>query len=275
MSGTSPLLIERRDNVALLTLNRPEKRNALNDETVDALNDFFSAVPEDIGAVVLRGAGEHFCAGLDLAEVIEKKRTPAEIIRHSRGWHRTFDLIQFGDVPVISCIQGGAIGGGLELAAATHIRVCESNAFFQLPEGQRGIFLGGGGSVRVPRIIGAGRVVEMMLTGRRIEMEEGLRLGLGHRVAPAGGGLDMALEVAATVASNLPTSNYAIINGISRISEMGPAEGLFSETMTAIVSGAAAASRGRIKDFLDRKTRPSEAPMKEEGGRMTNGGSRT
>lgn len=258
MSGKSPLLIERRDNVALLTLNRPDKRNALNDATVDALNEFFVAVPDDIGAVVLRGTGEHFCAGLDLAEVIEKNRTPAEIIRHSRGWHRTFDLIQFGDVPVICCLQGGAIGGGLELAAATHIRVCEPNAFFQLPEGQRGIFLGGGGSVRVPRIIGAGRVVEMMLTGRRIDVDEGLRLGLAHRMAPAGGGLEVALQIAAQVAGNLATSNYAIINGIARISEMGPAEGLFSETMTAIVSGAAMGSRGRIKDFLDRKRAPAE-----------------
>lgn len=266
MTGEMPLIVERRDNVAILTLNRPAKRNALNDATVDALDDFFSAIPQGIGAVVLRGVGEHFCAGLDLAEVIEKNRTPAEIIRHSRGWHRTFDLIQFGDVPVICCIQGGAIGGGLELAAATHIRVCESTAFFQLPEGQRGIFLGGGGSVRAPRIIGTGRVVEMMLTGRRIEVDEGLRLGLAHYSTTSGGGLDKALEIAAVVAGNLPTSNYAIINGIARIAEMGPAEELFSETMTAIVSGAAAGSRGRIKDFLDRK-RPTEQPAESQAAR--------
>ena len=249
----SPLIIELRDNVAILTLNRPEKRNALNDELVSALHDFFSEPPREVAAVILQGSGDHFCSALDLGEVVEKNRSPMEVIRHSRGWHRTFDLMQFGDVPVIGCLKGGVIGGGLELAAATHVRICEPSTFFQLPEGQRGIFLGGGGSVRVPRIIGVGRVVEMMLTGRRYDVSEGIGLGLGHRLATDGGGLAVALDVAKLVTGNLPTSNYAIINGIARISEMGPAEGLFSETMTALMTGSALESRGRIQAFLDRK----------------------
>ncbi|MGY4502202.1 enoyl-CoA hydratase/carnithine racemase [Bradyrhizobium sp. GM24.11] len=272
MSSTkNPLQIEHRDNVAILTLNRPDKRNALNDETVDALSGFFASPPEQAAVVILQGAGEHFCAGLDLAEVINANRTPEQVIRHSRGWHRTFDLIQYGDIPVISCLKGGVIGGGLELAAATHIRICEPSTFFQLPEGQRGIFLGGGGSVRIPRIIGAGRVVEMMLTGRRLDAEEGLRLGLGHRTAPAGRGLDCALELAKLVAANLPTSNYAIINGIARIGEMSAADGLFAETMTALMTGSAVKSRDRIREFLDRKRAPegasaSEPSLQELGG---------
>ncbi|MDH2406805.1 crotonase/enoyl-CoA hydratase family protein [Bradyrhizobium sp. SSUT18] len=253
----NPLEIEYRDNIAILTLNRPDKRNALNDQTIDALSEFFASPPEHAAVVILQGAGEHFCAGLDLAELISKNRTPEQVIRHSRGWHRTFDLIQYGDVPVISCLKGGVIGGGLELAAATHIRICEPSTFFQLPEGQRGIFLGGGGSVRIPRIIGTGRVVEMMLTGRRFDADEGIRLGLGHRTAPAGRGLDCALELAKAVAANLPTSNYAIINGIARISEMSAAEGLFAETMTALMTGSALKSRDRIREFLDRKREPN------------------
>lgn len=254
-----PLLIEQLDRVGVLTLNRPDKRNALNDETIDALYSFFSKPPKDVAVVLLHGAGEHFCSGLDLAEVAARKRTPDEIIRHSRGWHRTFDLIQYGDMPVVSCLRGGVIGGGLELAAATHIRVCEPTTFFQLPEGQRGLFLGGGGSVRVPRIIGAGRVVEMMLTGRRLDADEGLRLGLAHRLVPAAGGLECALGIANTVAANAPSSNYAIINGIARIAEMSTGEGLFTETMTALMTGTALETESRIRDFLGRKSGNADA----------------
>ncbi|WP_409190292.1 crotonase/enoyl-CoA hydratase family protein [Bradyrhizobium sp. RDM4] len=262
-SYTQSLEIEYRDNIAILTLNRPDKRNALDDRTVDALSDFFASPPEHTAVVILQGAGEHFCAGLDLSELISKNRTPEQVIRHSRGWHRTFDLIQYGDIPVISCLKGGVIGGGLELAAATHVRICEPSTFFQLPEGQRGIFLGGGGSVRIPRIIGTGRVVEMMLTGRRFDANEGIQLGLGHRTAPAGRGLDCALELAKIVAANLPTSNYAIINGIARIGEMSTTEGLFAETMTALMTGSALKSRDRIREFLDRKREPNATAAAE------------
>ena len=140
MTGEMPLIVERRDNVAILTLNRPAKRNALNDARPSMRSTIFSAIPQGIGAVVLRGVGEHFCAGLDLAEVIEKNRTPAEIIRHSRGWHRTSDLIQFGDVPVICCIQGWGhrrrTGTG-----GRHISVsAKARRSFSCRKGQRGIF---------------------------------------------------------------------------------------------------------------------------------------
>src|SRR5208337_1765378 len=133
----------RRGAVAHLRLTRSEKRNALDDVTVLGLEAFFSLLPKDIRAVVLTGEGQHFSAGLDLSEVAGEQ-DPLEGVLHSRMWHRAFEAIQFGPVPVIVALHGAVVGGGLELAASTHIRVAERSTYYGLPEGQRGIFLGGG-----------------------------------------------------------------------------------------------------------------------------------
>jgi enoyl-CoA hydratase/carnithine racemase len=247
------LTIEHRDDgIVCLALNRPDKRNALNDALVAAIERFFAAPPDGARVVVLHGLGGHFCAGLDLHELLAT-RTPDPIraTRRSRTWHRVFDLVQYGELPVVSVLKGGVIGGGLELAAATHVRVAEDSTFFQLPEGQRGIFLGGGGSVRIPRIIGAGRVTEMMLTGRCYDADTGLALGLAHERVPDGQGLDKALELARAIASNAPASNYAVINGIGRIAEMGMAEGLFAETLVTGLTRGAGQSAERIQAFFE------------------------
>lgn len=149
------LAAERRGRVAVLKLNRPHKRNALDDETVRGIETFFTALPADISAVLLHGEGEHFSAGLDLSELEERDVTQG--IAHSRLWHRAFDKMQFGKAPVVAVLHGAVVGGGLELAAAAHVRVAERSAYYALPEGSRGIYVGGGGSVRLPRLIG-GRV---------------------------------------------------------------------------------------------------------------------
>src|SRR5208337_446709 len=162
----------RRGAVAHLRLARSEKRNALDDVTVLGLETFFTRLPKDIRAVVLTGEGQHFSAGLDLSEVADE-RDPLEGVLHSRMWHRAFEAIQFGRVPVVTALHGAVVGGGLELAAATHIRIAERSTYYGLPEGQRGIFLGGGGSVRIARLIGVPRVQDMMLTGRTLSAEEG------------------------------------------------------------------------------------------------------
>lgn len=261
MPNPSLLRTDIRDNVAVVTLNRPDKRNALSDDLIDALYDFFIKPRDDVSAVVIHGAGEHFCAGLDLTEMLEKRARPTTTVgrqRRSRNWHRAFELIQFGEVPVVCALHGGVIGGGLELAASCHVRVAERSTFFQLPEGQRGIFVGGGGSVRIPRIIGAGRVVEMMLTGRKYDAAEGQSLGLSHYVVDDGQGLAKAMELAQAIAGNAPASNYAIINGVSRIAEMGHAEGLFAENMVASLTGADASER--INKFFAQRRSDREAP---------------
>ena len=158
------LYAEDREGVAVLWLNRPHKRNALDDELVQGLQSFFQNLPPTTKAVVIAGRGNHFSAGLDLSTVQEHSTN--EAIVHSRSWHKAFESIEFGNVPVVSVLHGAVVGGGLELAAATHVRVAERSAYYALPEGQRGIFVGGGGSVRLPRLIGVSRMMEMMLTGR-------------------------------------------------------------------------------------------------------------
>src|SRR5262249_16704397 len=152
---------ERQGEVALLRLSRPEKRNALDDPTVLGIEAFFGALPDAIKAVVVHGSGEHFCSGLDLSEL--SVRNVPEGIEHSRMWHRVFERIEFGRVPVVAVLHGAVVGGGLELAAAAHVRIAERSAYYALPEGSRGIFVGGGASVRLPRLIGVTRVMEMML----------------------------------------------------------------------------------------------------------------
>ena len=126
--------------------------------------------------MVIHGVGDHFSSGLDLSELTEHDAT--EGLRHSQMWHRVFDRIQYSRIPVIAALKGAVIGGGLELACAAHIRVAEPSAYFALPEGQRGIFVGGGGSVRLPRLIGVARMIDMMLTGRVYSATEGVGLWL-------------------------------------------------------------------------------------------------
>jgi (methylthio)acryloyl-CoA hydratase len=130
------LKIEISGPVLTVGLNRPAKRNALNDGIILAIQDCFSNLPDSIGAVVIHGIGEHFSSGLDLSELTEQDATDG--LRHSQMWHRVFDRIQYSRVPVIAALRGAVIGGGLELACAAHIRVAEPSAYFALPEGQRG-----------------------------------------------------------------------------------------------------------------------------------------
>src|SRR5258708_4393458 len=194
------LQVERRGAVAILTLARPEKRNALNDATVLGLETFFETLPAGVKAVVLASQGKHFSAGLDLSEL--RILSTEEGIAHSRAWHRVFEKIEFGRVPVVTVMHGAVVGGGLELAAATHIRVAERSAYYALPEGSRGIFVGGGGSVRLPRLIGVTRMMDLMLTGRTYGAEEGPALGLPHYLGEPGPGLPHVVGVAVRLRAN-------------------------------------------------------------------------
>lgn len=246
------LTVQEQDEITLLTLNRPDKRNALCDALLDELGVFFTQIPASCRCIILHGNGTHFSAGLDLIELLETRSPdPIASMRRSKKWHNVFNLIEFCEVPVIALLKGGVIGGGFELAAATHIRIADASTFFQLPEGQRGIFLGGGGSVRIPRLIGSSRTIEMMLTGRKLTASEGEQLGIVHYlVEDELVGLPKALEIARQVASNAPASNYAIINGLPNIREMGTAQGSFAETMVCAMTRNAGESNTRIREFF-------------------------
>src|SRR2546423_120980 len=217
-SGQSELLkVEKSGAVLTVGLNRPAKRNALNDGIILAIHDCFSNLPEGVGAVVIHGVGDHFSSGLDLSELTEHDAT--EGLRHSQMWHRVFDRIQYSRVPVIAALKGAVIGGGLELACAAHIRVAEPSAYFALPEGQRGIFVGGGGSVRLPRLIGVARMTDMMLTGRVYSATEGSSYGFSQYLTEAGGALPKAMELAERVAANAPLTNFAVLQALPMIAE--------------------------------------------------------
>ncbi|MEZ5538054.1 MAG: crotonase/enoyl-CoA hydratase family protein [Thiolinea sp.] len=239
------------DSIYTITMNRPEKRNAVSDRLLDAVEKAFMATPEEARVIILAGEGKHFCAGLDLAE--HQHREPFGVMQHSRGWHRIFDRIENGGIPVISAMQGAVIGGGLELATATHVRVSEPNTIYQLPEGRHGIFVGGGASVRVSRVIGPGRMCEMMLTGRILDAEEGLRLGLAHYMVGEGESLQKAQELALRIAENAPMANWAMVSAISRIHNMASDDGLFTESLTAALTQTSPEVQARIGEFLKRK----------------------
>ena len=254
---------ELRDGIALVQLDRATKRNSISDELIESLATFFEAPPKEAKVIVLHGAGDHFCAGLDLLEY--KEKGPFEAMRHSQTWHRCFERIQFGGLPVVAVLKGAVIGGGLEIAMATHVRVSETSTFYELPEGKRGIFVGGGASVRVARAIGAGRMTEMMLTGRRYGAEDGLRLGLAHYVVGDGEGLPKALELAATIAENAPISNYAMVTTIARVEDMPMSEGLYTESLIAALAQTSDEAKSRISAFFEGRRGASSA------GRATNG----
>ena len=248
MPAAALLTQELQGPVAHLRLNRPAKRNAINDALIAALHGAFVTLPDSVRAVVLSGEGEHFSAGLDLAELSE--RSVAEGVMHSRAWHAAFEQIQFGRVPVISVLHGAVIGGGLELASATHLRVAERSAFYGLPEGQRGLFVGGGGSARIPRLIGVARMTDMMLTGRVYSAEEGQAIGLSQYLVEPGEGLARAMSLAQKIAANAPLSNFAVMHALPRIADQSHAEGLFTESLMAAIAQGDDSAKQRMQDFL-------------------------
>ena len=249
--SNSILKIELEDRVAVLTMNRPEKRNAMNNELLEAFDAFFSNPPEETKVAIIAGNGDHFCAGLDLGAHVH--RTAEENLMHSRKWHDVMDRIEFGNIPVIASMHGAVMGGGLELATSAHVRIADASTVYQLPEGRRGIYVGGGASVRVARIMGAGRMREMMLTGRRFNADEGLALGINHYSVEQGAALDRARELANTIADNAPMSNYFMIHTIGRLEDMSHADGLYAEALCAAVVRTTPDAKEGLNAFLEKR----------------------
>jgi len=251
LSALHLLRLESAGPVLHVRLNRPAKRNSVSDELLAQLHTVWLHVPATTRVVVLSGEGQHFCAGLDLSEVSERSVT--EGMQHSRAWHACFDAIQYGPAPVIAVLHGAVVGGGLELAAAAHLRVAEASTFYALPEGTRGIFVGGGGSVRISRLIGVARMTDMMLTGRVFDADEGQAFGLSNYRVDDGAGLARALELAARIADNAPLSNYAITQALPRIADLPHGDGLFMESLISSIAQGDDAAKERVRAFLDKR----------------------
>jgi len=248
-TNISSLCTEVRDGILIVKIFRDHKRNALNDETILGIEKIFSSVPAAVKCAILQGDGKHFSAGLDLSELTETDTVQG--VYHSRMWHRALDKIQFGAVPVIAVLHGACVGGGLELASACHIRVAETSTFYALPEGQRGIFVGGGASVRLPKLIGIARVADMMFTGRVIDAMEGNSIGISQYLVDDGKGLEKAMELAKKISANTPMTNYALMHVLPRIAESSTENALMMESLIAAISQNAPEAKERLKQFLE------------------------
>ncbi len=245
------LRLEQAGEVMHIRLNRPAKRNSISDDLLAQLHTVFIHWPKAFRVAVISGEGEHFCAGLDLSEVSERNIT--EGMQHSRAWHACFDAIQYGPVPVIAVLHGAVVGGGLELASSAHLRVAEDSAFYGLPEGTRGIFVGGGGSVRISRLIGVARMTDMMLTGRVFDADEGQQFAISNYRVGEGEGLPKALALAQKIAGNAPLSNYAITQALPRIADLSASDGLFMESLISSIAQGDEAAKERVRAFLEKR----------------------
>ena len=256
------LTVAIQDHIAIVTLNRPEKRNALDENMVELLNQVFGGLPKtNARAVVLTANGDHFSAGLDLVEHYQKDRDAAEFMRVCLAWHEAFNKMEYNGLPVIAALKGAVVGGGLELAAAAHIRVADQSTYFALPEGQRGVFTGGGATIRVADLIGKPRMIDMMLTGRIYKGQEAMAVGLCQYLVDDLRSFDKALALAQTIAQNPPLSNFAISSAISHIRNMPAMHASYAEAFIAGVVNTQPAARELLAAFANKtaaRTKPTD-----------------
>jgi enoyl-CoA hydratase/carnithine racemase len=259
---TAPLVTYELDGpVALIGLNRPDKRNAINDAVIDALREAVLRAHDEANVGVLFGHGGNFCAGLDLAEALARAtgQRPVPRKRKRHNWHEVFDQIERGPIPFVAALHGAVVGGGLELAMAAHLRVGDESAFFGLPEGQRGIFVGGGGTVRIQRVVGTTVMTDMMLTGRLLNASEGLQEHVVRYVTPKGEALAKARELAARIAQNTIETNWKIVHVLPRVQDLSHDDGLFLEQLNSAMARPPEVET-RLREFVEGRAKPLQAP---------------
>jgi enoyl-CoA hydratase len=215
--------------VATLTVNRPDKLNALNDATVAELGHAIDQIRVDdsIGGVLITGAGRAFAAGADISEL--SSQTPVLATARARAGQDVFRRIDTCPKPVIAVVNGFALGGGCELAMACHIRIASDAAKFGQPESKLGLLPGYGGSQRLPRLVGKGRAIQLLITGEMIDAAEAYRIGLVNKVVPAAELMNAARDMLKTILANGPLAVALCIEAIDRGLEMSLDEGLILE----------------------------------------------
>ena len=224
------LSVTTKDGIAVVIIDRPEKLNALNDRTLDELEAAFRAIgtDRDVAGVILTGAGtKAFVAGADIAEL--SRQSPIDGKDRARRGQQVFARVEQLGKPVIGAINGFALGGGCELALACHLRVAAEGARFGTPEVKLGLMCGYAGTQRLPRLVGRGRALEMLLTGEMIGAEEAHRIGLVNKVVPADELMDSCLELMKKILANGPIALRMTLDAVNRGSEMPLAEAQYLE----------------------------------------------
>jgi enoyl-CoA hydratase len=248
------LLVERDGAVAVVTINRPKVLNALNTQTIDELERVMRELQGDdaVRALVLTGAGEKsFVAGADINELAVL--SPAQGQRHGRRGQAVFDLIEHLGKPSVAAINGFALGGGCELAMACTIRLAADNARLGQPEINLGIIPGYAGSQRLPRLVGKGRALEILLTGDMVSAARAYEIGLVNRVVPAAELLPEAKKLATTLASKAPLATRYILDAVNHGMEMPLTDGQYLEgTLFGLVASTEDMKEG-TRAFLDKR----------------------
>jgi enoyl-CoA hydratase len=254
MAELKYVTVEARDAIAVITVNRPDKLNALNAETVNELKIAFEQAASDdsVRVLILTGAGEKsFVAGADIAELA--KMSPLSGISVSRQGQDTFRRLETMRKPVIAAVNGFALGGGLELALACHFRVASENAKFGLPEVKLGIIPGYGGTVRLPRVVGRGRALEIILSGEMIDAQEAYRIGLVNHVYPQNELLAQTEQLAKKLAANGPVAVALAIEAVDNGYHGSTEDALRLESNLFGLLASTADMREGMNAFLERR----------------------
>jgi enoyl-CoA hydratase len=248
------LLLKKQGNIAYVTINRPKVLNALNMATMQELRSAFTDLKDDreVRVVILTGSGEKsFVAGADIGEL--QKNNPVEAKEYTHRGQAVLDLIENLGKPVIACINGFALGGGCELAMACTMRLANENAKLGQPEVKLGIIPGYGGSQRLPRLVGKGLAMQLLLTGDMISAQEAHRIGLVNEVHPADQLIPRAEAIAAAIIKNAPLAIQYCMEAVNHGMEMTQQEGLYLEATLFSVCCATEDRKEGTTAFLEKR----------------------
>jgi enoyl-CoA hydratase len=254
MTELQNLKFEKKEQIAYVTINRPDKLNALNQAVMGELRDVFTQIKDDpeVRVAILTGAGEKaFVAGADINEL--NKNNPVEAKAYTHKGQAVLDLIENLGKPVIACLNGYTLGGGCELALACSFRLASENAKLGQPEVKLGITPGYGGSQRLPRLVGKGLALQILLTGEQITAQEAHRIGLVNEVVPLTDLVPRAEAIAKKIIANAPLAVQYTLEAVNKGMEMPLAEGLFLEATLFSVACASEDKREGTSAFLEKR----------------------
>jgi enoyl-CoA hydratase len=248
------LTYEKKENIGFLTINRPEKLNAISNELISELKELLDEIEndEEMRVLIITGAGDKaFVAGADIKELVDRDASQGR--RVSKERQEIFSRIENLPVPVIAAVNGYALGGGLELALACSIRICSEKAQFGAPEVKLGIIPGDGGTQRLPRLVGLGRAMELILTGDFIDAQEAYRIGLVNKVLPQEELMDKATELATKIASRPPLAVRFAKEAVNRSQEGDAASGFALESYLHALSCTTEDKKEGVSAFLEKR----------------------